>query len=118
MPIKKAIWHKDVFDCFDAFPECLLLCCCPIVGPAIVQSMAHKRTGVLNGNLSFLLGCFCCCIGNAINRKRLRDVYGLDGNFCVDCLFYDFGCYICLASQEYMEVNWQIMNGKVKSDLK
>ncbi|CAG9333424.1 unnamed protein product [Blepharisma stoltei] len=112
MSAKKTNWHKTMCDCFDAFPECLLLCCCPVIGTAIVQSMAHKTTGVLNHNLTFILGCTLCCIGCAINRKRFRDYYELEGNFCIDCLLYDMGCYLCLSSQEYMESHWQLQNRK------
>ncbi|OMJ86529.1 hypothetical protein SteCoe_11945 [Stentor coeruleus] len=103
-------WHKDLCSCFDATPICLMNFCCPIIGAGITQYIAHRNIPGLNESLSLYLALTCCCLGNAINRKRMRSKLKLGGNFICDCIFYIFYCHTCMVVQEYQEVNWHILN--------
>ena len=60
-------------------------------------------------------GCFgrCCvsfilnilglrCIAGAINRDKIRSIYGINGNFAADCAIWCY-CYYCASCQEYNE---------------
>jgi Cys-rich protein (TIGR01571 family) len=52
----------------------------------------------------YILPCLLGCIGGAINRGKIREVYKIDGNFVTDCLLH-FLCPLCAVTQEYREVN-------------
>jgi Cys-rich protein (TIGR01571 family) len=113
----KQNWHKDLFSCCDAFPVFMLNCFCPVIGTAITQYMAHKSISELNAEVTFTLALCCCCLGNIINRKRMRSKLHLKGFFLCDCCLYLCGCYSCMAMQEYQEVNWQILNKMIDKPL-
>ena len=110
-------WHKDIFSCFDAMPICLLSYCFPIIGPAITQYLAHKEIPNVNAGMSACLAISCCCIGNLINRKRMRNGLKLKGIFIGECIFYICCCYSCMVIQEYQEVNWQVLNKIISKPL-
>ena len=57
-----------------------------------------------SGTMAFVCAFFCCCIGNAFNRNKVREFLGLSGNCFVDCLGYWCFCYYCMATQEYREL--------------
>ena len=110
-------WHKDLDSCFDATPICMLSYCCPVFGPAFTQYLAHKNIPNLNSKITCCLALTCCCLGNVINRKRMRSGLGLSGYLIVECCLYISCCYSCMVLQEYQEVNWQVLNQLIPKTL-
>ena len=110
-------WHKALCSCCDALPICLMNFCCPVIGPAITQYMAHKDIPKVNSTLTVFLALACCCIGNSINRKRMRNSLELPGILLGECCLYIFCCYSCMVMQEYQEVNWQVLNKLINKPL-
>ena len=80
----------------------ILPCGCPIiqgkaVGKALGKGCAFPCV------LYILLG----CIGGAMNRAQIREVYEIEGSFVQDCCVHCW-CTPCAVCQEYREVNYRI----------
>ncbi|CAG9313351.1 unnamed protein product [Blepharisma stoltei] len=87
--------------CRDRWP-CAIACLIP-GGYCWLQS---KTTSIVNGGHFFgplLNVCLGMCLGAALNRRKIRDAFLIDGHFITDCLAHLF-CPICAATQEYREV--------------
>lgn len=110
-------WNKEFCSCCDAFPVYMLTFCCPVIGTTVTQYLAHREISNLDTCVTLCLSITCCCVGNCINRKRMRNKLSLEGNILCDCLGYLLCCYSCMALQEYQEVNWRILNKMIDKPL-
>jgi uncharacterized Cys-rich domain len=98
-------WQEELFGCFSNTNICLWGWCIPC-GFVCLQAVAvEKATGGESGRvISCLLFLICGCIGGAINRRKIRNSYGIDGSLLNDLLiWWLFGA--CAGCQEYREVS-------------
>ena len=95
-------WEENLFGCFGNTPYCCLVTILPFCYPVFQGCIVQKVTRESWSN-ACCLPLFCCCIGSAINRRKIRDRYLIPGNFCGDCLIHCF-CPCCAICQEHNEV--------------
>ncbi|OMJ92428.1 hypothetical protein SteCoe_4765 [Stentor coeruleus] len=95
-------WEESLFSCCASGGFCLIVALFPICYPFLQGWVVSKAV-----HQSFISACicplFCCCIGAAVNRGKIRDRYLIEGSFCEDCLIHCF-CSPCALCQEYSEV--------------
>lgn len=77
-------WHEDLFGCTkDLYGFLILLtfpfACCVYQGLAVNRSSGDSCISAFLCSLVFL------CVGSAINRGKIRDVYLIRGSFLSDC---------------------------------
>ena len=92
-------FNEDLFGCFSDLKVCLAGWCLP----CCVQAVAVDKATGTGALIPCLFVCFLGCIGGAINRGKIRERFGIEGSFIVDCLLW-WCCAECSACQEYREV--------------
>lgn len=98
-------FFKGIFGCFDNITMCLFAWCVPC-GGVCMQALDAKSVFSEDksaGMKACLLAWCCCCFGAAYNRTQLRNKYGLEGSYLVDCLLHWF-CGVCAVTQEWQHV--------------
>mmetsp|Transcript_827 Transcript_827/g.1827 ORF Transcript_827/g.1827 Transcript_827/m.1827 type:complete len:114 (-) Transcript_827:4122-4463(-) len=81
---------------------CLLVSCVPC-GYCWVQSYSASYVSGEPQLKRFCLVLLLSCLGAGLNRRRVRQMFLIEGNLCSDCLMHWF-CCLCAATQEYREV--------------
>jgi len=96
-----ATFDEPLCGCLNDLSSCCITWCIPC-GLCYIQATAvDEATG--NGcGMPFVLSLFGC-IGQAINRGKIREQYGISGNFVEDMLLH-WCCILCSTTQEYREV--------------
>jgi Cys-rich protein (TIGR01571 family) len=98
---KMSYFHESILGCFSDIPVCLTGM--SGIGICILQARAVSKATGEGFCVPCLLVSFLGCFGGAINRKKLRDVYNIDGDLCIDILIW-WRSSPCAACQEYREV--------------
>ena len=92
-------FNEELFGCFSDIKVCLAGWCLP----CCVQAVAVDKANGSGVFIPYLFVCLLGCIGGAVNRGKIRDRFGIEGSFVLDCLLWWF-CAECSACQEYREV--------------
>lgn len=98
-----AQFDEALCGCLSELCSCLVAWCVP-GGYCFLQAKAVDIATQEGMVVPYILPCLLGCIGGAINRGKIREVYKIDGNFVTDCLLH-FLCTLCAVTQEYREVN-------------
>lgn len=97
-----ATWDAKLCSCSAKEGFCILVALLPMCHPIFQGYAVSKST-----HESWFTACLCpllfCCIGAAVNRRKIRNKYLIEGNLCEDCMFHCF-CSPCAVCQEYTEV--------------
>ena len=96
-------WSFTLFSCCEnpamsAF-ACLVPCSCACI-QCINAKLTHPES---NENCAAYCCTFLLCFGMAYNRSVIRKKLNIEGNYCLDCICYDF-CCCCSLVQEWREV--------------
>ncbi|OMJ75054.1 hypothetical protein SteCoe_25899 [Stentor coeruleus] len=91
-------WSTNIFNCFPVLPAFIISYCCP----CIIQGISVLEVEGEGGCGECLMGMLCLSIGLSLNRNKLRDKFGIQGNCVADCLAYSCCCHCCLTTQEYI----------------
>mmetsp|Transcript_4493 Transcript_4493/g.8663 ORF Transcript_4493/g.8663 Transcript_4493/m.8663 type:complete len:126 (-) Transcript_4493:177-554(-) len=106
-------WQASLFGCFDNAVMCLFAWCVPC-GGVCMQALDAKLSNTKDTNAA-VMACVCAwclsCIGAGYNRSKLREIYGISGNFFIDCILHWF-CGCCAVTQEWQEVMFRVHNDK------
>jgi Cys-rich protein (TIGR01571 family) len=95
-------FQEDLCGCCSDGLSFIIGCCVPL-GWICLQASAVSTSANFNPIVAFLLTCCCQCIGGAIMRGKIREVYSIQGGFVGDCLLW-LCCGPCAGCQEYREV--------------
>ncbi|XP_017418103.2 LOW QUALITY PROTEIN: protein PLANT CADMIUM RESISTANCE 3 [Vigna angularis] len=101
-------WSTGLCDCFSDCDSCCLTYCCPCVSFGRVAEILDKGeiSCCLHGSLFYLLAGFTVvggCIYACLYREKLREMYGIEGDNCTDCLVSSFCLHLSLC-QNYREL--------------
>ncbi|KAI4339152.1 hypothetical protein MLD38_024124 [Melastoma candidum] len=106
-------WQTDLFDCCKE--PCLSLKTC-IYPCGLFSHIAYKATGgrtareaAINHLLGYSLFCGCCCYSCWI-RKKLRELFNIEGSVCDDFLTH-LMCCCCALVQEWRELELRELEG-------
>ncbi|PQP93225.1 protein PLANT CADMIUM RESISTANCE 12 [Prunus yedoensis var. nudiflora] len=99
-------WTTGLCGCFEDPSNCLMTCCCPCVTFGQNAEIIDKGTtscafaGLIYHALSYV---GCSCLFSFPYRSKLRGLYSLPEDPCVDCCVHCLlpSCAIC---QEYREL--------------
>ena len=95
-------FKEDLFKCHRDVPSCLLGLCVP-GGAICLQAAAINRIREQGCCIPYCIACTGHCVGQAVNRERIREVFGHKLNFWGDCCLWIY-CGPCAGCQEYREV--------------
>jgi Cys-rich protein (TIGR01571 family) len=102
-----ANFNEELFGCFSDVKSLLWAWCVP-GGACCMQALAvDKATGAGAVVPYFLVACLAC-VGGAINRGKIRERFGIGGDFINDLLIW-WCCGPCAACQEYREVQKRVV---------
>ncbi|KAK7370007.1 hypothetical protein VNO80_12057 [Phaseolus coccineus] len=101
-------WSTGLCDCFSDYSSCCLTLWCPCVSFGRVAEILDKGSSscCLHGSLFYVLAAFTHvggCIYAWLYRVKLRELYGIEGHHCSDCLV-SFLCLHLSICQEYREL--------------
>ncbi|XP_047158046.1 protein PLANT CADMIUM RESISTANCE 3-like [Vigna umbellata] len=101
-------WSTGLCDCFSDCGSCCLTLWCPCVSFGRVAEILDKgkTSCCFHGSLFYLLAGLTQlggCIYAWLYRAKLREVYGIEGHHCKDCLV-SFLCLHLAICQEYREL--------------
>ena len=94
-------FQEELCGCFSDIPVCLFAWCVP-GGVCCMQASAVDKATQQGAVVPYLLICCLNSIGAAINRGKIRQVYGIQGSCINDCCIWMW-CAPCAACQEYRE---------------
>lgn len=93
-------WKAGFCSCCELFPLCLVSLICP----CITQGISAWEISQQGGCGECLAGCYCCCIGMALNSGKIRSNYRIKGNCIGDCCLFCYCCYSCMVTREYLHI--------------
>ncbi|CAJ1936840.1 unnamed protein product [Sphenostylis stenocarpa] len=106
--VSRGSWSTGLCDCFSDCGSCCLTLWCPCVSFGRVAEILDKGSNscCLHGSLFYFLAIFTQ-LGASIYawfyRTKFREVYGIEGHQCKDCLV-SFVCPCLSLCQEYREL--------------
>lgn len=97
-------WKYPLCSFFEEAGPFLLVWLCKSAGIGLIQCHNQNKAYGKGGALAYF--CVCCLgsYGEAYNRMKIRDSYGIKGNYILDCLTYECCLGLCASIQEYREV--------------
>lgn len=95
-------FEEELCGCFSDLPVMLFGLCIP-GGYLCLQAQAVNLAYGTGPIVPYFLVCCLACIGGAINRGKIRDIYGYHGGFLGDMMLWWY-CAPCAGCQEYREV--------------
>lgn len=106
-------WQTDLFDCcsepFLSVKACIYPCGTFSTIANAVSRGKITREEALNNMMVYSLFCGCCCYTCCV-RGKLRQLFGIEGNSCDDCLTH-LMCYYCAMVQEWRELELRDVEG-------
>ncbi|CAG9335647.1 unnamed protein product [Blepharisma stoltei] len=103
MPRNVIRWEQPLCGCFSDVSSCMIVCLICPGGSCIYQALTVSKATGDSCYHAFCCSVLACCIGAAINRKKVRDRYLIDGSCVGDCITHLF-CGPLAVCQEHREV--------------
>lgn len=99
-------WQVDLFDCCSEPCLCLKTCVYPCGVFSSITNVVSKgqisREQAINDLMAYSLFCGCCCYSCCV-RKKLRQLFNVEGGLCDDYLTHLL-CCCCAMVQEWREL--------------
>ncbi|XVF24174.1 hypothetical protein REPUB_Repub13aG0104700 [Reevesia pubescens] len=107
-------WQVDLFDCCNDPCLSLKTCIYPCGVFSSITNVVSKgkisREQAINNLMAYSLFCGCCCY-SCFMRKKLRDLFNIEGGLCDDYITHLI-CCCCAMVQEWRELEARGFEGE------